>query len=270
MPPGQGGRRGSRPPCKAARQRVTEENYVDTAGHRRAPPPVHGATRAWAAVAVLFLVGTLNYVDRFMPGVLAEPIKQDLALSDSAIGVLNGFGFLIVYAVPGIVIARLADRGIFGTIIAGCLMLWGAMTMLGGAVQSGIQLALTRVGVAVGEAGSAPAAHAYVARNFVPEKRSAPLAVITMSIPLASAASLLVGGLLAQSLGWQMAFVVMGGMSVLLAPLVLWSGWQPAEPAHPAGAGALHRSELGGICCVNPASWPWWEVLRWCRRPVTR
>jgi MFS family permease len=161
----------------------------DTAGLE--PPDTHGPARAWAAVAVLALVGTLNYVDRFLPGVLAEPIKRDLALSDTAIGVINGFGFLIVYAVLGIVIARAADRGLFGATISGCLTLWGSMTMLGGAVQSGVQLALNRVGVAVGEAGNTPAAHADVARNFVPEKRSAPLAVITMSIPLASAASLL-------------------------------------------------------------------------------
>lgn len=209
----------------------------------------HGPRRAWAAVAVLAAVGTLNYVDRFLPGVLAEPIKQDLALSDTAIGVINGFGFLIVYAVLGIVIARVADRGMFGAVIAGCLTLWGSMTMLGGAVQSGFQLALTRVGVAVGEAGSTPAAHAYVARNFVPEKRSAPLAVITMSIPLASAASLLGGGLLAESMGWRMAFVVMGGISVLLAPLVLWVvGSRQSLPTPPPRERAA---------AVN-----WWDLLR--------
>lgn len=213
------------------------------------PQFTHGPSRAWAAVAVLAVVGTLNYVDRFLPGVLAEPIKQDLALSDTAIGVINGFGFLIVYAVLGIVIARVADRGMFGAVIAGCLTLWGSMTMLGGAVQSGFQLALTRVGVAVGEAGSTPAAHAYVARNFVPEKRSAPLAVITMSIPLASAASLLGGGLLAQSMGWRMAFVVMGGISVLLAPLVLWVvGSRQTLPTPPPRERAA---------AVN-----WWDLLR--------
>jgi MFS family permease len=154
-----------------------------------------------------------------------------------------------VYAVLGIVIARVADRGMFGAVIAGCLTLWGSMTMLGGAVQSGFQLALTRVGVAVGEAGSTPAAHAYVARNFVPEKRSAPLAVITMSIPVASAASLLGGGLLAESMGWRMAFVVMGGISVLLAPLVLWVvGSRQTLPTPPARERAA---------AVN-----WWDLLR--------
>lgn len=181
----------------------------------------HTARRAWVAVALLAIVGTLNYADRFLPAVLAEPIKNDLVLSDTAIGVINGFGFLVVYAVLGLFIARISDRGAFGLVVSTCLTLWGAMTMLGGAVQSGFQLALTRVGVAVGEAGSTPAAHAYVARNFVPERRAAPLAVITLSIPLASAASLIGGGLLAQSLGWRTAFVVMGAISVLFAPLVL-------------------------------------------------
>ncbi len=103
--------------------------------------------------------------------------------------------------------------------------------------------------MAVGEAGSTPAAHAYVARNFVPEKRSAPLAVITMSIPVASAASLLGGGLLAESMGWRMAFVVMGGISVLLAPLVLVGGRQPPGAAHAAGA-------------ERAAAVNWWDLLR--------
>ncbi|MCP9275223.1 spinster family MFS transporter [Mycolicibacterium arenosum] len=200
----------------------------------------HGGFRAWAAVIVLAVVGTLNYVDRFLPAVLAEPIKNELALSDTAIGVINGFGFLIVYAVLGIFIARITDRGAFGLVVTGCLTLWGTMTMIGGAVTSGFQLALTRIGVAVGEAGSTPAAHAYVANNFRPERRAAPLAVITLSIPLASAASLLGGGLLAESLGWRTAFVIMGAISVAFAPIVLLVvgtrqriATAPASPAAP-------------------------------------
>jgi predicted MFS family arabinose efflux permease len=195
---------------------VTPSTALDDATQR-----THGARRAWTAVLLLAVVGTLNYADRFLPAVLAEPIRVDLALSDTAIGIINGFGFLVVYAVVGIPIARIADRGSFGLVISSCLTLWGAMTMLGGAVSSGFQLALTRVGVAVGEAGSTPAAHAYVARNFPPEQRAAPLAVITLSIPLASAASLIGGGLLAEWLGWRTTFVVMGAISVLFVPLVL-------------------------------------------------
>ena len=209
----------------------------------------HGPRRAWAAVSVLAVVGTLNYADRFLPAVLAEPIRKDLALSDTAIGLINGFGFLAVYALIGIPIARISDRGAYGSVISGCLTLWGVMTMLGGAVQSGFQLALTRVGVAVGEAGSTPAAHAYVARNFAPERRAAPLAVITMAIPLASAASLIGGGLLAQALGWRSAFVIMGALSVAFVPVVLAVvGRRQPVPTEPLAVEQV------------PANW--WDILR--------
>lgn len=209
----------------------------------------HGPRRAWAAVSVLAVVGTLNYADRFLPAVLAEPIREELALSDTALGVINGFGFLVVYALVGIPIARISDRGAYGLVISGCLSLWGVMTMLGGAVQSGFQLALTRVGVAIGEAGSTPAAHAYVARNFAPERRAAPLAVITLAIPLASAASLIGGGLLAQALGWRTAFLVMGGLSVVFVPVVL------------AVVGRRQRPVLESVAAEQvPANW--WDILR--------
>lgn len=221
----------------------TTEATLSADGTQRHEPP-----RVWVAVAVLAFVGTLNYVDRFLPAVLAEPIKADLALSDTAIGVINGFGFLIVYAVVGIVLARFADRGAFGLVISGCLTLWGAMTMLGGMVTSGFQLALTRVGVAIGEAGSTPAAHAYVAHNFIPERRAGPLAVITLAIPLASAASLIGGGLLAESLGWRMTFVIMGALSALFVPVVLM---------------ALGRRQTMASVVVAPQdSVVWWDLLR--------
>ncbi|EKF22295.1 arabinose efflux permease family domain protein [Mycolicibacterium hassiacum DSM 44199] len=97
-------------------------------------------------MVLLAIVGVLNYADRFLPAVLAEPIRVELELSDTAIGVINGFGFLLVYAVLGLFIARIADRGAFGLVVSACLTLWGAMTMLGGAVVSGLALALTRSG----------------------------------------------------------------------------------------------------------------------------
>ena len=133
--------------------------------------------------------------------------------------------------------------------ISGCLSLWGAMTMLGGAVQSGFQLALTRVGVAIGEAGSTPAAHAYVARNFAPERRAAPLAVITLAIPLASAASLIGGGLLAEALGWRTAFVVMGAISVAFVPIVL-------------AVVGRRQSPLADSAASQQVSARWWDILR--------
>jgi predicted MFS family arabinose efflux permease len=224
--------------------------------------------RAWAAVILLAVVGTLNYIDRFLPAVLAEPIRRDLSLSDTAIGIINGFGFLAVYAVVGLAIARVADRGIFGLVISSCLALWGAMTMVGGVVNSGVQLALTRIGVAIGEAGSTPAAHAYVARNFPPARRAAPLAVITLSIPLAGAASVMAGGLLAEAFGWRTTFILMGAISVLFVPVVLvvlgkrqsMPASDPIQSGHLRGAWELVRKRsylgiLGAAACIAVAGY---------------
>ncbi len=202
------------------------------------PPPAPPASplRTWGAVALLTGVGILNIVDRFLPAVLAQPIKHDLMLSDTALGLINGFGFLIVYAVVGIPIARLSDRGRYGVMISGCVALWSAMTLLGGFAQAGWQLAVTRMGVAVGEAGSTPAAHAFISRNFRPDRRGAPLALLTLSVPIAGVVGLAGGGLLGEAIGWRMTFVVMGVAGFVLAPFVyLLLGRNNTPTASPAG-----------------------------------
>jgi predicted MFS family arabinose efflux permease len=208
--------------------------------------PAFSRRRAWSAVVLLMLVGVVNVIDRLLPGILVEPMKADLALSDTAIGLINGFGFLVVYALVGIPIARLADRGLFGSVIGACLALWSAMTLLGAAAQSGWQLALTRMGVALGEAGGAPASHAFISRNFPPHKRASPLAVLTLSIPFASLLALMAGGLLGEALGWRKTFALMGVIGLVLAPivfLVLGPRQSPAsEGAAPLGAKASSLS----------------------------
>jgi predicted MFS family arabinose efflux permease len=168
------------------------------------------------------LIGVVNVIDRLLPGILVEPIKHDLALSDTAIGLITGFGFLVVYAVVGLPIARLADRGLYGIVVGGCLALWSLMTLLGAAAQSGVQLALTRMGVALGEAGGAPASHAFIARNFPPTRRGAPLAVLTLSIPFASLLALMAGGFLGEALGWRKTFLVMGSIGLALSPIAFF------------------------------------------------
>jgi predicted MFS family arabinose efflux permease len=158
-----------------------------------------------------------------LPGILANPIKQDLALSDTSLGLINGFGFLVIYAAIGIPIARVADKGRYGVVIGTCVALWSLMTALGGFALSGWQLALTRAGVAVGEAGNTPASHAYISRNFPPDRRAAPLAILTLSSPIALLVGTLGGGLLGQYLGWRHTFMVMGLLGLLLAPVAYFA-----------------------------------------------
>jgi predicted MFS family arabinose efflux permease len=187
----------------------------------RPAAPVASQRRAWTAVGALVAVGVLNYMDRLLPGFLAEPIKHELKLSDTMLGLINGFGFLLLYAVLGLPIARFADRGRYRLVITACLGLWSAMTMLGGLAQTGLQLTLSRMGVAAGEAGSTPTAHAFVSRNFPPERRGAPIAVLSTSGMVAGMIGMTAAGFLGETLGWRATFLTLGGANLLLIPLLL-------------------------------------------------
>src|SRR3546814_6795004 len=60
-------------------------------------PPSRGLV-----LAMLLIVYTFNFLDRQMPGILAQPIKADLGLSDAQFGAIRGLAFPILYSVLGV------------------------------------------------------------------------------------------------------------------------------------------------------------------------
>jgi predicted MFS family arabinose efflux permease len=104
-------------------------------------------------LVILFLVAALNNLDKTVITVVLEPIKREFGVSDTALGVLSGLSFALLYATLGIPVALAADRGNRKTIIGISLVIWSAMTMLCGLAQSFVQLVVARVGVGAGEAG---------------------------------------------------------------------------------------------------------------------
>jgi predicted MFS family arabinose efflux permease len=192
----------------------------------------------WSVVTLLMLMNLFNLLDRMLPAILAEPIKRDLGLSDTFLGAMNGIGFLAVYSIAAFPIARLADKGRYGQVISGSLALWSAMTACAALITSAWQLALTRIGVAMGEAGSMPASQGYVSRTFRPEQRPTALAVLALGQPLGTMAGLVLGGLLGERFGWRGAFLAMGTVGLLLSPLMLVAvGHVETGAEHRRGAG---------------------------------
>ena len=104
-------------------------------------------------LGILTLVYTFNFIDRQILVILQEPIKADLGLSDTQLGLLTGFSFAVVYVTAGIPIAWLADRSNRRNIVAASLGIFSVMTTLSGMVQNYTQLLLARLGVGLGEAG---------------------------------------------------------------------------------------------------------------------
>ncbi|PZQ24512.1 MAG: MFS transporter [Sphingopyxis macrogoltabida] len=172
---------------------------------------------------VLLIVYIFNFLDRQIVNILAEPIKADLGLSDTALGLLAGPAFAVFYALIGIPIARYADKD--GTnrvrLIAVALAIWSAMTAICGLAQNFAQLLLARIGVGIGEAGCTPAAHSLITDSVKPEKRSSAIAFYGMGVPIGSLLGLVIGGIVNDLYGWRIALMLVGLPGLLLALVIL-------------------------------------------------
>ena len=179
------------------------------------------------ALGDLVVVYTFNFIDRQILSILLEPIKQDLGLSDSALGMLTGFAFALFYATLGIPIARFADRSNRRNLIAWALAIWSAMTAVSGLAQNFWHLLLARIGVGVGEAGCSPPAHSMLADYFPTENRATALGIYSLGIPFGILFGFIAGGWLNEFFGWRVAFFIVGVPGLLLAILVRFTLREP-------------------------------------------
>jgi len=200
----------------------------------RAPASAPSAVSSWYryyVLGVLFLAYALNFLDRNILGILVDPIKAELQVSDTAMGLLNGFAFVVLYSIAGIPIARWADRGNRRSILALGLTVWSGFTALSGFAQSYAHLVLARVGVGVGEAAGAPPSHALISDYFAKETRPRAMAIFQCSIYLGVFLGFLVGGWMSQLYGWRAAFWVAGVPGLLVAILVRVTVREPRRGA---------------------------------------
>jgi predicted MFS family arabinose efflux permease len=184
------------------------------------------ATRKYA-LGVLVVVYTFNFIDRQILSILLEPIKLDLGLSDTQLGLLTGFAFAAFYATLGIPIARYADRNNRRNLIALALAVWSGMTAISGFAQNFWHLLLARIGVGVGEAGCSPPAHSMLADYFPAHQRATALGIYSLGIPIGILFGFLAGGWINEFFGWRMAFFVVGVPGLLIALVVRYTMREP-------------------------------------------
>lgn len=191
---------------------------------------------AWFAAIVLMIANTLAFVDRQALALLVEPIKQDLAVSDTAMSLLYGLSFTLFYVTVGIPVARLADRSNRRNIIAASVFVWSLATAMCGLVRSFSGLFVARVCVGAGEAGFSPSAYSLLADYFPRDRLASAMGVYQMGVYLGGALALLIGGMVAVVLpplstitlpilgeikGWHLIFLVLGIPGILLSLVVL-------------------------------------------------
>ena len=173
-------------------------------------------------LALLLLAYIFNFLDRQILGILAQPIKQDLGLTDTQFGAIGGLAFAILYSVLAVPLAFLADRTSRSAVIATALAVWSGFTALCGTATGYWQLFLFRLGVGVGEAGGVAPSYALIAEYFPPERRARALAIFSLGVPIGLASGTLLGAYLTHWISWRAAFLVMGVAGILLAPILYW------------------------------------------------
>jgi MFS family permease len=199
-------------------------------------------------LAVLIIVYTFNFIDRQIVGILAVPIKMELHLSDSQLGLMGGAAFALFYTLLGIPVARLADKVNRTAIMTAALALWSLMTAACGLTQNFAQLFLARVGVGVGEAGGVTPAYSLICDYFPANERARALSVYSFGIPIGTALAFILGGVITSLMNWRMAFFIVGFAGLLITPLLKFTVREPQR----GGLDAAHFA----------APSPWFEVIK--------
>jgi sugar phosphate permease len=110
------------PPMVAAQQIVAGAAAGETAA------PAGASRRGWYALTIMLLIYSCNFLDRAVLSLVAEPVRREFALSDSQLGVLNGFAFGLTFAIVGIPIGLLVDRVNRCRLLAAMVFLWSTAT----------------------------------------------------------------------------------------------------------------------------------------------
>ena len=230
------------------------------AGARASETPVSlssGYTKY--ALGLLLCIYIVNFLDRQVVTILAEPIKKDLHLADWQIGMMSGFAFALFYTVLGLPIARLAERKNRPLIIASALTAWSGFTALCGTAQGFAQLCLYRVGVGVGEAGCTPPAHSLITDYTPKAKRASALSFYSMGTPIGTLAGMAIGGIVADQYGWRVAFFVAGTPGLVLAAVAALTLKETRSKIKAdIEASAAHRATVGETMAVLARKRTFW------------
>lgn len=235
---------------------------MDQAATAAATPPDALARQPGRTLALLILtaVGTVNFVDRQILSVLAEPIRTELHLSDTQLGLLTGLSFALFYAVVGVPAAMLADRTHRVRLVAGACIVWSLFTGACGFATNFWHLALARFGVGVGEAGGTAPSLSILADYYPPAQRPAVIGMFTVNGPLGVFVGTSLGGWAAGEFGWRWAFFGVAAIGCVFAVILALVVREPARGGldPPAALTAAPKAGLSAtvrLFLARPTLW---------------
>lgn len=189
--------------------------------------------RAWYYVILLCVLYAISFVDRLILALIADPVAQDLGLSDTQMGLLLGAGFAVIYCAVGLPMAHWIDRSRrTSLIVAGGVLFWSASTIASAFANDFTTMLICRAGIAIGEAVLGPAAMALITNLFSREKRRRPTAVYAAVNTVMKSGALILGAvaidlaLRVQHYGvdlamWRITMIIVGLPGIAVALLLL-------------------------------------------------
>lgn len=216
------------------------------------PGAVHGdavtvgrdSPRAWYVAGLLAVAYAVAFVDRQVLNLLIDPIKTDLALTDTQISVLAGFAFAAAYVLAGPLFGRLADQGNRRNLLALGVAIWSTFTVLCGYAEGFWSLFGARAGVGAAEAVLLPAAWSLLADYFSREQLPRAMSIFLLGPFVGGGLALIFGGLIVKGVEgvefggplaglapWALTFVFVGLPGLLLALLMLTIREPPRQSA---------------------------------------
>jgi MFS family permease len=207
----------------------TKENFMTNETTIARPESETDLRYAWYVAIVLMLCNTLSFIDRQILGLLVTPIKLELGISDTRIGLLQGLAFGIFYTLLGLPMGRIVDSGKRRNLVAAGIFLWSLMTAACAAARGFWTLFAARMGVGVGEATLSPSAFSLLSDYFPKERLGTALSIFSMGVFFGSGLALIVGGLVIGAVGsWRLTFLIVG-LPGLLASLLAFTIKEPTR-----------------------------------------
>ena len=184
--------------------------------------------RAWLLI-VLLLVNVLNLADRQGIAATAPVFKKDLHLTDGQLGLLQGLGFAIFYALFSLPLALLADRINRAKIISACVVVFSAFAALCSQAQNFTTMLLCRIGIGSGDAGFGPPVSSLLGDYYPPSRRTSAMTIIWLGAPIGAVVGSVGGGWFAQNLGWRSWFIALSIPALVMAVIAFLTIREPTR-----------------------------------------
>lgn len=222
-----------------------------------AAPGIRASTYAWYVAGILAIGHLVSFLDRFVMSLALVPIKAEMHMSDTQLGLLVGLGFVILYSLVGVPLGLLADRVNRRNLIAAGIFFWSLATAACAFAESFHGLFLARLGVGLGEAALVPAAMSLIGAYFAKDQLARAVSIFTTGASLGRTVAFIggaailgwltpKGGIELPLLGvfrpWQALFLAASLPGFLLV-ILLFTVREPARIAQPKTS----RQSLAGV-----------------------